>query len=430
MKTTLPGRKAKSIIDRDAQLMSPSFTRSLPFVFNKGKGCWVLDADGHRFLDFAAGIAVMSVGYGNLAVMKAVRQQLQRGTHAAFSDFYAEAPVALCETLRKLLPSRLDTFFLSNSGTEAVEAALKCAKWHTGKQWVIAFRNAFHGRTMGSLSMTNSKPVQRERFGPFLPVSHASYPYVYRSNHETPEACVNACLDEVERLIKHHQEDVAAVFVEPIQGEGGYIVPPEHFLPHLKKLCGEYGVLLVMDEVQSGCFRTGLFLAEEHSNTYGDIVCMAKGVGAGFPLGVTVANRKIMNWVAGSHANTYGGNLISCAAGNAALNFMIKQKIGKRVQAVGAAMMERLRDVAHRSPIVGAVRGKGLMIGVEIVRDKASKLADARRRDAIVLAAFQRGLLLLDAGISVIRICPPLVLSGRDAHRGLDILEAALRQPT
>ncbi len=427
-----PGPKSRAIVARDRTVMSPSLTREYDFAFKDAKGVWVWDADGRRYLDFAAAVAVMNVGHANPAVHKAVLAQARHALHCGFSDFYAELPVRFTERLLRLLPRPLShgRVFLSNSGTESVEAAYKLSRWHTKKKWVIAFRNAFHGRTMGSLSMTNSKPVQRERFGPFLPVEHAEFPHPYRTGEE-PELCAARCLAGVEALLKKHRRDVAAVFLEPIQGEGGYIVPPKSFVRGLRELCDRAGALLCVDEVQSGCYRTGPFLAIQNFKVAPDIVAMSKSIGGGLPLGATVAREDLMDWVPGAHANTFGGNLLACAAGIAALDFLHHRRLGAHAAHLGSEMLRWLRDLD--SPLVGDVRGLGLMIGVELSKPGTNQPAPGARKAALCAAA-ERRLLLLPSGESTIRICPPLILSRSQAKRGVAILghalEAARPQPS
>ncbi len=299
-----PGPKSVRILERDKKVISPSLTREYSFVFKKAKGCHVWDVDGRKYLDFAAGVAVMNIGHTNTVIEKALRRQIKDATHAGFSDFYAEKPVEFVEYLLKFLPRHLNKAFLSNSGTEAVEAAYKLARWHTNKKWAIAFKPSFHGRTMGSLSLTNSRPVQRERFWPFLPVKHALYPYCYRCPFKNKEHddCVNLYLDVLEQKISECDKDLATVFLEPVSGEGGYIVPPTDFVKGVRELCDDNDILLCSDEVQAGCYRTGKFLAIENFDVKPDIVALSKAIGGGIPLGATVANEKIMNWSEGSHA--------------------------------------------------------------------------------------------------------------------------------
>jgi len=422
------GSKSLKIIERDKKVISPSLTREYELVLDKTKGCYVWDADGRKYLDFSAGVAVANVGHNNPEVAKAIQQQLKKAIHPAFSDFYADLPVRFVENLLTFLPINLNCAFLSNSGTESVEAALKLAKWHTQKKWLIAFENSFHGRTMGSLSMTKSKPVQRERFEPFLPVKHTPYAYCYRcfANKTYPE-CGMECLKELENTIKSVKDDLAAIFIEPIQGEGGYIVPPDEFIKGIRKLCDVYGVLLCDDEVQSGCFRTGKFLAIENFAIKPDIVCLSKAVGGGLPMGITVSSKEIMDWVPGSHANTMGGNLLACAAGIASLNYMRKKKLGENAKKIGDYMLKRLEEMKEKYEIIGDVRGKGLMIGIELVKDRRTKEFAREERHKIIMNALARGLVLLPVGTSVIRFCPPLILTKKEADKGLKIFEESLR---
>jgi 4-aminobutyrate aminotransferase len=422
-----PGKKSVEIIKRDAGVISPSLTREYSFVFKKSRGCYIWDMDGRRYLDFAAGVAVANVGHSNREVKDAIIRQLEGGTHCGFSDFYASLPVEFAEYLVSLLPGSLDTVFLSNSGTESVEAAYKLARWHAKKKWVVAFENAFHGRTMGSLSLTKSKPVQRERFSPFLPVKHVPYPYPYRMEMEAEE-CGGHCLEKLEATLKSIKNRCAAVFLEPIQGEGGYIVPPKEFVRGVRELCNDHNVLLCDDEVQAGCYRTGKFLGIENFGVEPDVVCLSKAVGGGIPLGATVARKDVMDWVPGSHANTFGGNLLACAAGLAALRYMKKEKLGERAVKIGGFIMGRLKEMMEKYEIIGDVRGLGLMIGVEIVKDKKHRKYGVKERNSILCTAFEKGLLLLPAGKSVIRICPPLTLKKRDAESGIEILEDSLKE--
>jgi len=420
--------KSSSIIRRDKKVMSTSYDRDYPFAFKKGAGCYMWDTEGKKYLDFAAGIAVLGSGHSNPSIVSAVKKQLRYGTHCAFPDFYSELPVAFSETLLRQMPSPLNKgrVFLSNSGTESVEAALKLAKWKTRRRYVIAFRHCFHGRTMGSLSMTNSKPIQRKGFAPFLPVKHVPFPYAYQMKME-PEECGDHCLNKLEKTMKQLDGNCAALFMEPIQGEGGYIVPPKSFVKGVRKLCNSFDVLLCDDEVQSGCWRTGKFLAVENFGVTPDIVSLAKAVGGGLPLGATIAKPGIMEWPKGSHSNTFGGNLLACAAGRASLDFMKKRRLGENAVRRGKEMTKRLDEMKEKYEIIGDVRGIGLMIGVEIVKSKRSRAPDAEARDSILRKASENGLVLLGAGKSVIRICPPLIIAREQAEKGLDILENAIK---
>jgi len=409
-------KRSDSIRARDAKVVSPSLTRELPVVFERGSGCDVWDADGKRYLDFTACVAVASVGHSNKEVRKAITRQLQKGIHCAFSDFYADVPVSFCEKLLEQMPKGFGKVFLSNSGTESTEAAYKLARWHTNKTWVIAFEGAFHGRTMGSLSMTKSKPVQRDRYSPFLPVVHTPFPYAYKMRME-PEECSQYCLSKLEDKMRALRNDLAAVFMEPVQGESGYVVPPTSFVKGVRRLCDEYHALLGMDDVQAGCWRTGKFLAEENFKVNADVVWLSKALAGGMPIGATVARNEIMDWPPGSHANTFGGNLLSCAAGIAALDFMEKKRLGDNAQKVGSYIMKMLSEID--SDAICEVRGIGLMIGVE--------MKDRKSRDRLIQAACRKGLLLLPAGDAVFRICPPLVLNKKQADEGLEIIKDCLK---
>lgn len=419
--------KSRKIVSRDRKIISSSLTREYELVIERGKGCFVFDADGKKYLDFAAGVAVMGIGYSNPFVLQAVKGQMQKGFHAAFSDYYSEVPVKFCENLKSVLPKSLNNFFLSNSGTEAVEAAFKCAKWHSRKRWTLAFNNCFHGRTMGALSMTCSKEVQRKRFEPFLPVKHSPYAYCYRCGFgKSFGECSFECLDAFEKTLKSTKGNCSAVFIEPIQGEGGYIVPPKEFLQGIEKICREKNVLLAADEVQAGCFRTGSFLASQAFNIKPDIACLGKGIASGMPIGVTAANKKTMDWVPGSHANTFGGNLLACASGIATLEYMKAHRLGRNAERMGKHMMKQLQELLEM-PLVGDVRGKGLMIGVELVKDKKTKKPAEKERKKILLTCLKKGLVLLPCGASSVRFCPPLTISKELAEKGINIFGNALK---
>lgn len=422
-----PGPKSIKIIERDSKVTSSSSTREYSFVYKKAKGCYIWDVDNRKYLDFTASIAVMNVGHTNPDVAKAIREQTKNGFHSAFPDFYTEIPVRFIETLMKHLPSYLNRCFLSNSGTESVEAAYKLARKHSGKKNVIAFKKAFHGRTMGSLSMTNSKKIQRDGYSPFLPVKHVDYPYLYRSKFDDEKDLTDHILGKIEKTIKK-TKDVAAIFAEPIQGEGGYIVPTKGFFKGLRKICNDHNILLCDDEVQAGCYRTGKFLAIENYGVKPDIISLSKAIGGGIPLGATLANSKIMDWPSGSHSNTFGGNLVACVAGIATLNYMKKKKLGQNAKKVGNYMMKRLNEMKDDYEIIGDVRGIGLMIGIEIVKNKRSKKYGIEERQGILCKSSEKGLLLLPAGESVIRICPPLTITKQQADHGIDIIEDSIKE--
>jgi 4-aminobutyrate aminotransferase len=415
LQTPIPGPKAAALIARDARAMSPSFTRSYPFVMDRGQGCWVTDVDGNRFLDFTAGIAVVTTGHSHPKVVAAVEEQARRFLHMSGTDFYYQSEIELAERLEaKILPGTPAKVFFTNSGAEAIEGAMKLARFATGRPSYIAFIGAFHGRTFGALSLTASKASQRRRFAPLLSsVFHAPFPTVARGV-KTDETM--ARLEELFATVAP-PESVAAVFVEPIQGEGGYLVPPDDFLPRLRELTLKLGILMVADEVQSGMGRTGHLLAIEHWGVEPDIVCLAKGIASGLPLGAFIARAEQMNWPPGSHGSTFGGNPVACAAGLATLD-LLEDGLMENAARVGAVLQDGLREIAATRPQVTDVRGLGLMLALEL---KTPELAAQ-----LVQAAFERGLLLLTAGTRAVRISPPLVLDAEEAATGLEIIAAAL----
>jgi len=418
IKTALPGPKAKALIERDAKYVSPSYTRDYPLVIARGEGAVVEDIDGNRFLDCAAGIAVNSTGVSHPVVVRAIVEQAQKFIHMSGTDFYYEPQVRLAEELAGIVPIDGDVrSFFGNSGTEATEAAIKLARYHTKRHGIIAFFGAFHGRSMGSLSLTASKAVQRRGFGPFMPgVFHAPYPDSYRFNGSA-EACAEASLAFIRDQIFAHlipPDEVAAIVVEPIQGEGGYVVPPPGFLQGLRDLATRHGIVLVADEVQSGMGRTGRMFALDHVGVKADVVNIAKGIASGLPLGVTCASAGIMAWPPGAHASTFGGNPVACAAALATIQ-LLKDQFIANAAAVGSHMMDGLRALQDEHPIVGDVRGRGLMIGVELVRNRQTKERAVDERNAVVQAMFRRGILILGAGKNAIRFAPPLVLTREQA---------------
>ena len=424
-----PGPRAKAVLGRDAGVISQSMIREYPLVIERAEGMNLWDVDGNRYLDFTAGIAVMAMGWNHPAVVKAIRDQAGVLTHGAFLDFCSEIPVRFAEKIVSFLPKTLSRVYFANSGAETIEAAMKLARHHTRRRYFISFYGGFHGRTYGALSLTASKVVQRMHFGPFLPVIHSPYPNPYRPFGGDGRACDENVLDNLERMIFKTEvapEEVAAIIVEPVQGEGGYIVPPMAFLGRLREICDEHGILLVADEVQTGCFRTGRFLACEHFGVVPDIVCLAKAIGGGLPLGVTVARDEIMSWPPGSHASTFGGNNLACAAGLAVLGLMGEMDIGRRVMETGPYLMAGLNRLREKHGIIGDVRGIGLMVGMELARDRTTKEPAGEERDAVLNRAFERGLALLPAGESVIRFCPPLIIGKEDIDTGLGILDGAL----
>ena len=431
----LPGPKARAAVENDDRVMSPSYTRSYPLVAKRGRGIRIEDVDGNEFLDFAAGIAVNSTGHCHPEVVAAIQKQAAELIHISGTDFFHPPLTDLAERLSAVAPMPgPHKFFYGNSGAEAIECALKLARYHTGRQQVISFFGAFHGRTMGALSLTGSKPQQKRRFSPLVPgVTHIRYPYAYRGCSGGPqeeEAFSMGCARFIEeKLFKTilAPEEVAAIFVEPIQGEGGYVVAPDNFLRELRAICNRHGILLVVDEVQSGAGRTGKWWAIEHSGVEPDMVCMAKGIASGMPLGVCMTRAEIMDWVPGSHASTFGGNPISLAAALATMDVLEREGIGNAAR-IGDFILERLRGWKETHPLVGDVRGRGLMIGIELVKDKTTREPVTALRNRVETLAFERGLMILGCGETSIRLCPPLIVNQYEATVALDILEEALSQ--
>jgi 4-aminobutyrate aminotransferase len=433
IKTPLPGPKAKALIDRDKTVVSPSYTRGYPLVIERGLGATVEDVDGNIFLDCAAGIAVNSTGHSHPDVVRAITDQAQKFLHMSGTDFYYEPQVRLAEELAAIVPIQggVRSFF-GNSGTEAIEACLKLARYATGRQNIIAFLGGFHGRSMGSLALTASKAIQRRGFGPLLPgVYHAPYPDRYRCPlGSTPETCAAACVDFIEHELFTHlvsPDEVAAIVVEPIQGEGGYIVAPDEFLQRLRELTRRHGILLVADEVQSGMGRSGRMFAMEFTGVEPDMIAIAKGIASGLPLGVAAARAGLMAWPPGAHASTFGGNPVSCAAALATIK-LLRERVVQNAADVGAHLMSGLKALAEKHPLIGDVRGRGLMIGVELVRDRQTKERATDERDAVVTAAFNRGLLILGAGKNAVRFSPPLVLTRAEAETAVRIFDEALSE--
>ncbi len=431
IRTALPGPEAARIIERDTAVLSPSYTRSYPLVAARGEGAIVEDVDGNRFLDLNAGIAVVATGHCHPQVVRAIQEQAARLIHMSGTDFYYENMVTLGEKLAALVPGGGPRrVYFGNSGTEAIEAAIKMARYHTGRDKFIAFLGGFHGRTLGSLSLTASRAVQRRRFGPLVPgVTHIPYAYCYRCAYgKQPESCSVECVKVIEdELVKTivPAEELAAIVLEPVQGEGGYVVPPKKFFDELQAVARRLGVLIVADEVQSGMGRTGRMWASEHFGLEPDIVAVAKGIASGLPLSATVARADLMQWERGAHASTFGGNPVAVQAALVTIELLEKELIDNAAR-VGAHMLDRMRDWPRRFPVVGEVRGLGLMIGVEIVRDQARRERAPELRDRLVRMAFERGLLVLGAGTSVMRLSPPLVLTREQADFALDTLEDCL----
>jgi len=431
IKTELPGPKARALIARDAQVVSPSYPRDYPFVMSHGKGAEIWDVDGNRFLDFAAGIAVCSTGHSHPAVVHAIKDAAERFLHIS-SDYWHEGQVRLAERLDELSPMKEASMsFFAQSGTEAVEAALKLARYTTGRGRFIGFLGGFHGRTMGSLSFTSSKYTQQKGFFPTMAgVTHVPYPNNYRPIFAGQDQG-QAVLRFIEDVLFTHNVpagEVAAILIEPVQGEGGYLVPPDGFLSGLRALCDRHGILLIFDEVQSGVGRTGKMFAAEHWDVAPDIMTLAKGLGSGMPIGAVVAKRSIMQkWSRGAHGNTFGGNPICCAAALATLD-LVEREYRANAAKVGPYFMQALTALAERYPVIGEVRGLGLMIGMELVTDRASKAPAKKLCDALITRAYHNGLILLACGQSTIRFMPPLMIDEGDVDEALELLELSLSE--
>ncbi len=428
--TALPGPKAAAIIARDSAVISPSYTRQYPLVIERGEGAMVEDVDGNQFLDFAAGIAVVATGHSHPRVVSAIQKQATKFLHMSGTDFYYESMVSLAEKLARLTPGNMARrVYFGNSGTEAIEAAIKLARFHTGRDKFIAFLGSFHGRTMGALSLTASKVTQRRGFHPPLPVHHIPYANCYRCPYgKQPETCNVECLAVLEdQLFKTvlPPDEVAGIVVEPIQGEGGYIVPPAKFHQELRRIADRYGILLIHDEVQSGMGRTGKMFASEHFEVSPDIVTLAKGIASGLPLAATVARADVMTWPPGAHASTFGGNPVSIAAALTTIE-LLEEELVENAARIGAYMLERMKTWPQKFHIVGDVRGRGLMIGLELVLDQEAKTPAPELRDRLEMMAFEHGLLILGAGRSSIRLCPPLVITREQAAFAMDTLDECL----
>jgi 4-aminobutyrate aminotransferase len=436
IKTALPGPNAKRVLEGDERLISPSYTRSYPMVAKSGRGIVVTDVDGNEFYDFSAGIAVTSTGHCHPDVVAAIQKQAGELIHMSGTDFYYESMVELADRLSKIAPMRgPHKVYYGNSGTEAIECALKLARYHTKRQNIIAFFGAFHGRTMGAMSLTASKPQQRRRFAPLMPgVTHVPYPDLYRGRKDAaqdPDAFALSCAQFIEeKLFKTTlpPEEVAAIFVEPVQGEGGYVVAPTIFMQELRRICDTHGIMLVVDEIQSGVGRTGKWWAVQHTGVEPDMICIAKGIASGMPLGITMTRAEIMDWIPGSHASTFGGNPICIAAALASLDVIEKERLLENSAEVGSYMLKRMSAWISKHKLVGDVRGRGLMIGVDIVKDKTTKEYAPTERDQIVERAFEQGVLFLGCGPSTVRLCPPLVVSKEQADVAMDVLEDCIQQ--
>jgi 4-aminobutyrate aminotransferase len=432
---------ARAMVERDNKVFAPCAGRVYPFVIERGEGCYVWDVDGNRYLDLNAGIAVVSAGHSHPRIVRAIQEQASNFIHMAGTDFYNEPMIKLGEKLVSLMPNTAPAgqppvrdwqLFLTNSGTEAVEASIKLARYVTGRQGIVAFLGAFHGRSYGSLSLTASKPVQRRGYYPLVPGTfHAFYANPYRPPFAiNPDRVAQACLDYIEQTLFHTiapPRDLAAIIVEPIQGEGGYVVPAPGFIQGLRHICDQYGILLIADEVQSGIGRTGKLWAFEHEGIVPDIVASAKGLGGGMPIGAMIARKDLTEqWEPGSHGNTYGGNALACAAAYQVLS-LVEDELAANAAHVGDYLKQGLEELQGRYEQIGDVRGRGLMIGVEFIKDQATREPARALAHDLMEEAFKRGLLLLTCGASTVRFCPPLVLTTAQVDEGLTIFETALR---
>lgn len=433
IRTVPPGPKARAWVARDKKALSQSATRIYPLVVAEARGSTVLDIDGNRYLDFTAGIAVVATGHSHPYVVDAIRRQAERFIHMSGTDFYYPAQIKLAEAMDRIAPgNKPKRTFLSNSGAEAVEAAFKLARYRTRRPLTIAFQGAFHGRTMGALSLTASKAAQRRHFAPLVPgVIHVPYANCYRCPYGLSyPSCGIHCVQVIkEQYFKSiaPPEDVAAIFVEPVQGEGGVIVPPPEFHPMLADLAREFGILYVVDEVQTGMGRTGKMFASEHWGVTPDIMAVGKGIASGLPMGATVASADLMSWTAGAHANTFGGNPVACEAALVTIE-LLENKLVANAEKLGGYLLGELRRFQTRHRLIGDVRGKGLMIGIECVRDPDTKEMAVEERNAIIQRCFKRGLLLLGAGQNVVRLVPPLMITKQDADVALEILDTVFRE--
>ena len=430
LKSGLPGPKARALIERDRKVVSPSYVRDYEFVMSHGRGAEVWDVDGNRFVDFAAGIAVCSTGHSHPDVVAAVQKAAEKFLHIS-SDYWHEGQVRVAEVIHALAPVKGSAVsFFANSGAEAVEAALKLARYATGRSRYIGFLGGFHGRTMGALAFTASKYTQQKRYFPTMPgVTHVPYPNPYRPLFAGDDQG-RAVISYIEQLFERNvpADEVAAILVEPIQGEGGYLVPPDGFLAGLRELCDRHGILLIFDEVQAGIGRTGKMFASQHWGVKPDIITLAKGIGSGLPIGLAVAGKPIMDkWAPGAHANTFGGNPLCCAAALATLE-LVKNGYADNAARIGQRMMDQLAALAKKYELIGDVRGRGLMIGVEFVTDRASKTPAKAFATKLVHRAFHNGLLLLECGASGIRLIPPLMIDAKLADEGMALLEKSMAE--
>jgi 4-aminobutyrate aminotransferase len=432
---TPPGPKARELFAKYADALSRSVIGFYPLVAESGAGCIVKDVDGNEFIDFNSGLAVMNVGHSHPRVVKAIKEQAEKLLHYSWTDFCYRPIVDLAEQLMLITPgTHAKRVFFASGGAEANEAAMKMSRWHSRRQLFLAYTNSFHGRTFGTMSLTASKPVQRRHFFPLVPeVTHVPYPYCYRCPfHLTYPECKMWCVDFIEEEVLkkfHPPEDTAAMFIEAIQGEGGYVVPPDDYFARLKKILDKYGILIVDDEVQSGMGRTGKWFAIEHwAGVIPDIVTVAKALGGGLPISAAVAKEELMDWESGSHANTMGGNPVACAAGVQVIGTIRDERLLENATRQGTYIMKRLKEMQQKYSIIGDVRGKGLMVGAELVKDQETKEPAAQEATELINKCFKRGLAIITSGKCTIRFAPPLIITRETVDAGLEVFEGALKE--
>jgi 4-aminobutyrate aminotransferase len=431
---TPPGPKARELVRGDESLISKSMVRWYPLVAESGSGCIVKDVDGNEFIDFNSGLAVLNVGHCHPRIVSAITEQTKKLIHYSYTDFYYQPIVDLGKELTKITPGTFaKKAFFCNSGAEAIEAAMKMAKWHTRNSLFLAYTGAFHGRTIAAVSLTASKPVQRRHFFPLVPgVTHVPYPYCYRCPfHLSYPECHFWCVDFIEEevLAKYiPAENVAAMFVESIQGEGGYVVPPDDYFTRLRRLLDKHNILMIDDEIQSGIGRTGKWFAMEHFNVIPNAVCVAKAIGSGLPIGALISKDEFMDWEGGSHATTFGGNPVACAAGLAVIDVIRQERLLENATKLGAHLLTRLKEMQKKYPIIGDVRGKGLMVAAEIVKDPDTKEFGAELSQEIMMKCFKRGLAIITSGKSTMRFVPPLVITRELLDAGLDVFEGVVKE--
>ena len=431
---TPPGPKARELVRGDESLISKSMVRWYPLVAESGSGCIVKDVDGNEFIDFNSGLAVLNVGHCHPKVVSAITEQTKKLIHYSYTDFYYQPIVDLGKELTKITPGTFaKKVFFCNSGAEAIEAAMKMAKWHTRNSLFLAYTGAFHGRTIAAVSLTASKPVQRRHFFPLVPgVTHVPYAYCYRCPfHLSYPECHFWCVDFIEEevLAKYiPAENVAAMFVESIQGEGGYVVPPDDYFTRLRRLLDKHNILMIDDEIQSGIGRTGKWFAMEHFNVIPNAVCVAKAIGSGLPIGALISKDEFMDWEGGSHATTFGGNPVACAAGLAVIDVIRQERLLENATKLGAHLLTRLKEMQKKYPIIGDVRGKGLMVAAEIVKDPDTKEFGAELSQEIMMKCFKRGLAIITSGKSTMRFVPPLVITRELLDAGLDVFEGVVKE--